>query len=225
MEWTAVVDISKHQGEVDFAKMRSAGVEGVIIRATHGSSVDTKLTENVAGARRGGYQDADLGFYSFINPKRGSSTETATATVQAIDRALGHTDTLYMHDIENYRNEPPDRGKGPVFGAAFSGYLRQHMERVRALAPGIHIIAYSNASFWDGAVSGTNQKWVGDPALAAEIDWIVPRYPVWPPSRLGTVAERNEWAKTSPKPPKSPSGWAAWAFDQQPAGPKTPSGG
>ena len=51
MEWTAVVDISKHQGDVDFAKMRSAGVEGVIIRATHGSSVDTKLTENVAGAR------------------------------------------------------------------------------------------------------------------------------------------------------------------------------
>ena len=100
-----------------------------------------------------------------------------------------------MLDVENYRNEPPDRGKAPVFGAAFSGYLRQHMERVRALAPGIHIIAYSNASFWDGAVSGTNQKWVGDPALAAEIDWIVPRYPVWPPSRFFVALCRRQRRK------------------------------
>src|SRR5687767_15100150 len=44
-QWVPVVDISQHQGAVNFAVMRSRGVAGVIIRATHGTTVDNRLAD------------------------------------------------------------------------------------------------------------------------------------------------------------------------------------
>ena len=206
--------------------MRSAGVEGVIIRATHGSSVDTKLTENVAPStprRLSGCRSWFLlvhqsqeGF-GHRNGEYRQRSRRSTALWATPTRCTCSTSRTTGTNLRTGERRRCSGRRSPgISGNTWSGCTLS--------LPGIHIIAYSNASFWDGAVSGTNQKWVGDPALAAEIDWIVPRYPVWPPSRLRTVAQRNEWAKTSSKPPKSPSGWAEWAFDQQPAGPKVPSG-
>lgn len=194
-----VVDVSVHQGSIDFARMRAAGVAGVIIRATHGQTVDKNLRACVTGARSAGYRDRDLGFYTFINPKRGSAEACAQATVTEIGQALGHTRTLYMLDVEAYRQEPPNRGDAPVTGSAFATYLRRHIAEVRRLAPQMTIIAYSNTWFWDGA-EGPNDR-----SLAAELEWIVPRYP-------------------TKKQPPEPSKWGDWIFSITDKKPQPPNG-
>ena len=223
--WTPVVDLSRWQGDVDFGVMRGRGVAGVIIRATHGRTRDILLAQHVAGARAGGYDDSDLGFYTFLNPKRGTPAECAEATIDAITDALGHTDTFYMLDVEEYSAFSPRQGEAPVFGADFATWIRDHVRAVRALAPDIRIVGYTNAAFWDGPATGgpSGTRWVGDRTLAEEMEWIVPRYPIWPPRSVqGDDSALSAWVDSSPKPPP-PERWADWALDIQPAGPFPPS--
>lgn len=50
-----VIDISHYQGNVDFAKVKAAGIVGVICKATEGStSVDSKFADNYRGAMNAG---------------------------------------------------------------------------------------------------------------------------------------------------------------------------
>ena len=225
--WTPVVDVSQYQGRIDFATMRRAGVAGVIIRATHGLTEDTRLVEHVARARAGGYRDRDLGFYTFLNPKRGSAAACARATVDAIERALGHLDTFYMLDVEDYRPFTPNPGAVSLFGPAYVAWLRTHIAEVRKRAPDVRLIGYGNGAFWDGPLTLEPGApiWVGDQQLAAELDWIAARYPVFPDPEVREDPVRlAEFIRTSPKPP-APPGWDEWAFAQDPAGPVPPAGG
>ena len=136
MEFTPVVDVSKHQGDnLDFGLMRSRGVEGVIIRVSHARVVDERLAQYVRAARAGGYSDGAIGFYSFMNPRRGSAEEVAQVAVKAIRAELGHSDTLYMLDIEDYKNEPKDPGSKLSFGAEYVTYLRRHIDELRRVKP------------------------------------------------------------------------------------------
>lgn len=57
MAYKKLVDISYHNGTVDFKKLKAAGVAGVILRAGYGSrNVDSKFRENIKKA-------ADAGLY------------------------------------------------------------------------------------------------------------------------------------------------------------------
>lgn len=58
-----VIDISEHQGDIDFKKVKADGVEGVIIRAGYGKgNVDGKFTANITGAIKAGL---NIGIYWF----------------------------------------------------------------------------------------------------------------------------------------------------------------
>jgi hypothetical protein len=209
--WTPIIDISRHQGRVDFSVMRSRGVAGVIIRSNHALVVDDRCAEYVAGARAAGYRDDQLGFYTFCNPKRADGYASGRGFVETVRKLLGHTRTLLMLDVEQYETES---GSGPVIrGAEYAAWLREHILAVRELAPDAVLIAYSNAAFWD--------PWVGDKALAAELEWIVPRYPAYSLDsyqRNALPTEPAQWAtwahRIAPKGPTSPSGvaWAGWQF-------------
>ena len=201
--WTPVTDISRHQGRVDFSVMRSRGVAGIIIRSNHAWVVDDRCAEYVAGARAAGYRDDQLGFYTFCNPKRATGHASGRAFVETVRNVLGHTRTLLMLDVEQYDAEP---GSGPLIrGAEYAAWLREHILAVRELAPDAVLIAYSNAAFWD--------PWVGDEDLAAELEWIVPRYPAY----SFDAYERNAL-------PADTAQWAAWAHRIAPGGPNSPSG-
>lgn len=243
MMFTPVVDVSRHQGKVDFGRMRGQGVSGVIIRVAHARVTDDRFHEYVRDAHRGGYTDGDMGFYAFMNPRRGSPSEVAQTVVNEIRAALGHTDTLYMLDVEDYKNEPKDPGSQLVFGADYVTYLRRHIDEVRRLAPDMTIIAYTNKSYWNGPVrdppDGTH--WVHDARFAGELEFIVPRFPVLPKLALrksverelerrpknkealrAVVAELATWQRKNAPP--EPSQWSAWALERQPLGPEIPKG-
>lgn len=212
-----VVDISKHQGDIDFATMKSRGVEGLIVRACHGPVRDPRLDEYVHGTSAVGV--APAGLYEFVNPKRGTPEACADAFVEIARSVVDLDRTFLMLDVENYVAEPPDPGSG-LSHEEFSAWLWAHLHRLRELttAP---IIGYSNASLW--------ATYVDDRDLAAELEWIAARFPVWPPAsalqaaKNGVTSELDAWIAASPKPP-DPTGWSDFANTHGPTGPKPPLG-
>ncbi|MFT3952562.1 MAG: LysM peptidoglycan-binding domain-containing protein [Oscillospiraceae bacterium] len=77
------IDISKHQGEMDFAKSRAAGVEGIILRAQYGAGEDTRFQENYAAAIAAGYPDA--GVYVFTTAHYGETATFKSAQTAALE--------------------------------------------------------------------------------------------------------------------------------------------
>lgn len=220
-----IVDISRHQGAVNFATMRAAGVAGVILRVSNGDAEDGVYEKRAPDAHRfatywakalaAGYTRDDLAVYTFINPKRGTAHETADATLAMIDRVVGDTRIGYMLDIEAYHQESPLPGTATLAGPAFADYIRAHRDRVLDQADrGAFVFGYTNRAFWNGPSHRPSVPWVGDAALAAELEWLVARYPAYSLAAY----ERN------PLPP-TPAGWAAWASRLAPAGPTPPIGG
>ena len=58
------IDVSYHQGTIDWKKVADSGIEFVMIRAGYGkNTVDKKFLENIAGAHDAGL---DIGIYWFI---------------------------------------------------------------------------------------------------------------------------------------------------------------
>ena len=58
-----VIDVSEHNGKIDFSKVKKDGIDGVIIRAGYGrGNVDKKFTANITGAIKAGI---DIGIYWF----------------------------------------------------------------------------------------------------------------------------------------------------------------
>lgn len=201
--YVPVVDVSTHQGTVDFTTMRNRGVQGLIIRTNHAQVIDPRCRDYVINARLAGWTDDQLGAYTFANPKRATGEASGKAFVDTVRAVFGHTDLLLMLDIEGYERES---GAGPVLkGPLFAAWIRDHIDTVRRLAPDARLIAYSNASFWN--------TWVGDQQLAAELEWIVPRYPAY----SALAYQRNPL-------PSTPAGWAEWAWRVGPKGPIPPSG-
>ena len=60
------VDISAHNGEVDFEKMKQAGIDFVMLKATEGISfIDKKFEENYEKARQAGLRVGAYHFFRF----------------------------------------------------------------------------------------------------------------------------------------------------------------
>lgn len=215
-EWVPVVDISHWQGDYDFVKARQEAVEGFILRVCHGDELDTRLPEYYKAARAAGYQENDIGFYQFINPKRGTAKDTATIAADYIKQVTGRTNVLYMLDVENYVHFTPNKGEGAISQQAFATYLREHWAEFARVMPGCRVIAYANRSFWNGPI-GPN-----DATLAGDLDWMVPRYPVYSFEEYEQVGYPpgtdlwDEWAfQFTNELPQAPIGvteWAGWQF-------------
>lgn len=205
-----VIDLSEHQGAVDFKLLRSRGIQGLILRVSHGMTQDKRVDTYYPDALAAGFSPRDIGFYSFINPKRGSGAQCAQATSTFIHK-FSNT-SFYMLDIEQYINETPNVGT-QIPPEQFVPWLKDHISTFKFLNPGMRLIAYSNSSFYDHAV--------GDLALAQSLDWIVPRYPAYSLAAYiqnplpTSVNDWKYWAfKLAPKGPNSPLGvkWEGWQF-------------
>jgi GH25 family lysozyme M1 (1,4-beta-N-acetylmuramidase) len=72
-----VVDISHHQGKVDFEKMKAQGVVAVFIKCTQGTGrIDPRYAEYKASCRKIGLA---LGFYHFVGNMQNDGKTTVTA--------------------------------------------------------------------------------------------------------------------------------------------------
>lgn len=97
------IDISAHNGEIDFAKVRAHGYSFVIVKATEGSAFkDSRFFLNVARARQAGLRVGAYHFFRF----------DATPYMQALNLMHSlrrvHVDMPVVVDIEDWTN-PNDR--------------------------------------------------------------------------------------------------------------------
>ena len=80
-----VLDVSYHQGEIDWAKVKAAGFWGVIIRAARTDSgviVDEKFEENYAGAKAAGL---NVGVYlASYDTSTGAAKQSAAAAAKLL---------------------------------------------------------------------------------------------------------------------------------------------
>lgn len=61
-----IIDVSVHNDSIDWAKVKAAGIDGVIIRAGFGSgNVDKKFLVNYEGAKKAGIKNIGLYWFSY----------------------------------------------------------------------------------------------------------------------------------------------------------------
>lgn len=60
------IDVSEHQGRIDFNKVKADGIDGVIIRAGFGKgNVDERFRENIEGAINAGFKNLGVYWFSY----------------------------------------------------------------------------------------------------------------------------------------------------------------
>ena len=207
MSYRAVIDVSEHQGAIDFGKMAATGVVGVIPRAGINGRRDKTFDANVAGTRGAGL--ALPAVYWFANPK--SSTNAATQgslLAQAVNQAGAGRG---MIDAEWYSSEG---GPNPVLKGL--GLARWYSDMADAIlaGTGAEAIIYTGAAYWDDFVARANpgddeQALAATLARLARCELILARYPVYRPD--GPT-------------PGQPATWADWAFGRDRRGPAIPVG-
>ena len=81
-----VVDISKHNGDIDFNQMKASGVDGCMMRAAYGMAEDIRFEENSSKAEAAG---VPYGVYHFVNWHYDSKTngDFNTAVQKAQEQA------------------------------------------------------------------------------------------------------------------------------------------
>ena len=207
MSYRAVIDVSEHQGAIDFQKMAATGVAGVVPRAGINGRRDKTFDANVAGTRAAGM--ALPAVYWFANPK---SSTSGSAQGVLLAAAVGQVGAgRGMIDAEWYSSEG---GPNPVVkGLALARWYSDMADAILA-GTGAEPIIYTGAAYWDDFVARANP---GDDeqALAAALarlgrcDLILARYPVYRPD--GPT-------------PGAPATWSDWAFSRDRRGPAIPVG-
>lgn len=65
-----IIDVSVHQGEIDWKKVKASGVKGAVIRAGYGKgNIDQKFTQNIEGAINAGIEFIGVYWFSYAYTK------------------------------------------------------------------------------------------------------------------------------------------------------------
>jgi lysozyme len=78
------IDVSHHQGEIDWEKLKAAGIQCVMIKAIEGSSIDSRWDVNRDGAQKQGLLVIAYAFVTSMDP-----AEQAKFFVQTAELAAG----------------------------------------------------------------------------------------------------------------------------------------
>ncbi len=200
------IDISRHQGPVDFTRMTANHVEGVFIRAGNGTRPDPMFLPYLSGARAAGLK---VGVYWFCNPKVSTGIDQAQRLTAAHLVARG--DLRPMLDVEDYTNEAGPTGQLPP--AQYAVWLRAMAAEVAKVRTPI---IYTNRAYWGAHVQATD---------FGHLDLICARYPFYSPAECAVhvppldARDWDEWIMAeTPKRPQVPDGWDTWNAWQFSAG-------
>ncbi|HMN14132.1 MAG TPA: GH25 family lysozyme [Bellilinea sp.] len=172
-------DISRHNGKVDFVKMKSAGADGVVIRGSMGEGgVDERWAENYAGAKSAGLL---VGMYHLFFPELSQPGQVANIKLQTQNRPL---DFPIVLDAEMTRSCTPAQITAGLL------YVARNTPRVRGRNPMI----YTRSTWWRVNVlpraeweqyplwiamynDSVYHPWTGQPAGYHPRDW--ERWQLW----------------------------------------------
>lgn len=122
-----VIDVSYHNGIIDFARVKKAGVSGVIIRAGYGTkTVDKKFIVNMKAAIAAGMH---IGCYWFMY---GENNEDALANARkCVETIKGYKDYIDLGVYSDWEYDSDKRAPGQTkerrteFVRLFNGYIEE----------------------------------------------------------------------------------------------------
>ena len=192
-----IIDVSSHNGIIDFAKVKAAGVQTAIIRASLGyGAKDTMLEINANGFANVGIA---VSYYHFAYPdtKRGGTVVSdATAEAQYFADTVADL-PAYVRlwvDLENWDANGKD---SPLKQADYQLWLTTFLDKIRQLT-GKDAGLYSYKSYFDTHLPtnhpfGNYKLWIAN--YSAKIKPPIPKgfkkYYLWQYSAKGTVAGMN----------------------------------
>ena len=170
-----IVDVSIHNGVIDWKKAKSSGVKGVIIRCGYGRDFtkydDANYKRNIEGALSVGIK---VGVYLYSYAK---STESARSEAQHCLRLInpykGRISLPIYYDLEESGTESVAKENALVFG--------EILER-----NGYEVGIYANEYWWNTYLRGLDKytKWVAKWGKVKPTD---PKMELWQYDAYGTV--------------------------------------
>ena len=149
------IDVSYWQGNINWSKVKSSGIDFAIIRCGYGANTkakdDTKFVANVKGCEKNGIPYG-VYLYSYAHTVDGAKDE-ANHALRLLAGNGFHPDLPVYYDLEDKKVRKASSATIKKMAAAFCNKLT--LEGYRA---GV----YANLSWWNGPLSGfgTYDKWV-----------------------------------------------------------------
>ncbi len=138
------VDVSYHQGPIDWPLVAAAGKRFAFVRASAGTlTADTAYWANSSGARAAGLH---LGSYHFANPDRTFNDAGNEAAWFLRNAAIASGDLLPVLDLETANGLDP---------LSLTTWAHTWLSQVTA-ATGVRPIIYTNPKFWATHMANTD---------------------------------------------------------------------
>jgi lysozyme len=156
---TSGVDVSYHNGTINWTQVKNAGYEFAIIRISDGTGFhDPQFATNWAGAHAAGLV---RGIYQFFRPSEDVAAQADMVIAAVATPAPG--DLPPVIDVEATGNLSP---------AGVAAKVRTWVDRVKA-ATGIDPIIYTGKFFWRDQVGGPT-SFAGNPLWIAQYTTLCP---------------------------------------------------
>jgi lysozyme len=138
------IDVSYHQGSIDWGQVASSGTRFAFIRATAGTlTADTAYQANRSGARAAGVA---VGSYHFANPDTAPNDALNEANWFLANATVASGDLVPVLDFETAN------GLDAVFLATWA---QTWLDRVQAVT-GARPLIYTNSSFWSASMANSD---------------------------------------------------------------------
>ncbi len=139
------IDVSHHQGSIDWGRVAAAGKRFAFVRASAGTlTADATYARNVPAARAAGLA---VGSYHFANPDAAAGDASNEAAWFLQNASIASGDILPVLDLEVSNGLDP---------ASLTAWAQTWLSTVSA-ETGVRPIIYTNPTFW--ATSMTNTDW------------------------------------------------------------------
>jgi GH25 family lysozyme M1 (1,4-beta-N-acetylmuramidase) len=138
------IDVSYHQGAIDWTQVAAAGKRFAFVRATAGTlTADTAYAANRAGARAAGLA---VGSYHFANPDTAPNDATNEASWFLQNATIMSGDLIPVLDFEVSNGLDP---------ASLTAWAQAWLAQVSA-ATGVRPIIYTTPNFWATSMADTD---------------------------------------------------------------------
>ena len=138
------IDVSYHQGTIDWSQVAAAGKRFAFVRASAGTlTADPAHATNRAGARAAGLA---VGSYHYANPDTAPNDASNEASWFLQNATIGSGDLIPELDFEVSNGLDP---------AALTAWAQTWLSQVSA-ATGVRPIIYTNANFWSTSIADTD---------------------------------------------------------------------
>jgi len=181
------IDVSYHQGSIDWGRVAGAGKRFAFVRASAGTlTSDTAYATNRGGARAAGLA---VGAYHYANPDTAANDAANEAAWFLENATVGSGDLVPVLDLE------VSNGLG---AAALTSWAQTWLANVSA-ATGVRPLIYTTPSFWSKAMANTDwfarngyRVWIAHWTTAAQptvpaTNWAGQGWTFWQYSSTGSV--------------------------------------